>query len=658
MATAYSRREAMRRRRRAAAAKRDAKRQGRVNPSAGDLSGTVGRRGRGSRRGVNPRAGALGGGRPSTFRPRGSRGVSPKRGDLSGRAPKRKKRGGKVVSPKRGKLSGSAPRRMGSGTEGVQTRAGDLSGRGAPRMRKKGGKRPPKGGGWTSLAAKFEKLRDRLRRGGNVSYNQYAGAAGGSTKKTARKYKQDKAAGRGRGAGRSPGSRGGRGKGKGRGSSDSTAEEKLDYDTIEPRYITAQNIAPLDVNPLWAAARNAVSTQEKLADDNRKASMEDLERFKDWISKEQQKAQETLQERHGVSRAEAEEASTAAEQSLLSMVEAASKAMGGNSDLMDSAGITSAMERAAALDAGSAGEKLANATSQQAATDRMDVERQANQKQYDEILERINTTYQNEKAFAALQRNAVEGQAAGAQYGASAAAEAANAAERRHVRDVNREEYRYAQDFNFRSKQAAREAKAEAAMQKFLNDYKLAELGVQQQDANTRRINAQSTRIKTRAEAKMAKLRLQLDRQVQQGKMTNAARDRKLRQQIARMNVTQKEKDRITRIALAGGSGSGGTKAAQKELRSWFNTTVPNAYGEEFGRLGGSDKLQVAHQAIDVLSTFPNLTPSQALAMLRANVGPNIANDASVRRALNAAFRSKSARKPGDQWGGVSRFFK
>lgn len=163
----------------------------------------------------------------------------------------------------------------------------------------------------------------------------------------------------------------------------------------------------------------------------------------------------------------------------------------------------------------------------------------------------------------------------------------------------------------------------------FLQDYRRQQLGIEQTDAETRRLNAETQRQVAINNANYREQSLNLKAQIESGRLTLRQAELQWRKRIDKAKLKSADKDRALRIGLAqirlaesaDRRASTVTKGGVEYLRKFVNDRVA-AGGKRWNEADDGYRYNTTRAAITALKAqYPNLTATQATQILAAQFG-------------------------------------
>lgn len=371
--------------------------------------------------------------------------------------------------------------------------------------------------------------------------------------------------------------------------------------------IEFEEFKPMNIRKMYVPAAREILRQRRMADARKQAQDADYQRFNDWFRGERERATQILTDTHGKTTAAADAAGQRSQDQFKEYVQAASKAIGGNAQLMQDAGINATMAQQAERDRQSQAEVEANRKGENAQTERMDDERriaEAAARQWIETNAAQHNTTQNQlnEQSSALQSEMAQ----------------AEAAEKQRV-----------QTLNLQARQAAQQAAIDRQLADFTNNYQLAKLGLEADKVNIDAdIRRESNDIK---------------RLVEQGKMNRARAERALTARFKKLGLASKEADRQVRIALGSAKNSGQLKTDMRDAVRDVIDTLPATMGKEFKDLGyeggPQSRAAAARLAVSaVMDANPNASWPQVKNAIAAFMGTSLASDTRVRQYYQQTY--------------------
>lgn len=345
----------------------------------------------------------------------------------------------------------------------------------------------------------------------------------------------------------------------------------------------------LGTSSLFDSARRSLQAERDRQAALREARLRDLEKFDAYIQQARQQANSTLQQQFAAS---AQQAQTSRDQFANRAAELAQQASAqvGGTAIQNAAGIGATNQaygfRAQADGVSTASNAFNSANLMQRNTERQNEDFARSAALRGELDLRYN------KTLADLDRQG---------------------------RDLELQEIKA----TIEQKNADRQYELDRQAAEFLQSYRQGQLGVEQFNAETRRIEITNA-------ATLQQAKLQLEQQVAAGNLTAKQANLELRRAIAQSDLTEKQKDRAMKLRIAkiraGGAAGNPNKDATTFLGNWVkNRLASQGNGATWDQTGDPFKASTVRGSIAALKLqYPGMTQSQAAAALTSHFGARL----------------------------------
>ena len=341
------------------------------------------------------------------------------------------------------------------------------------------------------------------------------------------------------------------------------------------------------IKDMFGAARRTLDAEAQKMEAIRQARIADLAKFDEYMKQAREKANGTLQSQFAASAADAASARTAADARVNSLIEQA-KGIVQNPDAQAQSGMT-AGEQSFGFQQQADGYRSAATAFNQSNLMQRNVERQ--NEDFARSQDMRSSTENNYNRFLD------------------------NLRKERVGLDTEEAKARITQANADRQYALDREAGD------FLKDYRQQQLGIEATKAET-------DRIKVINQANLQRESLKLKAAVEQGRLTLREAEIQARERIAASNVSQKEKDRRTRVAIArirsgGATASNPAKGAQAGMQKYINEMLAGTYGgKKFTEIDDHGRSNIVRGAVVRLATEnPGINARQAWTLMNSVFG-------------------------------------
>lgn len=343
---------------------------------------------------------------------------------------------------------------------------------------------------------------------------------------------------------------------------------------------------------LYDAARRNLQADRDRADAVRQQRVADMAKFDEFMRQAREASNSTLQQQFAASATQAQQTQSDVAARVSALADQLKGQVGGSADVAKAAGITATNQAYGFRAQADAASSAANAFNQSNLMQR-NVERQnedfarsadmraTNNQRYDQFLANLDKQGRNidlEEAKAKITQ--------------------ANA-DRQYELD----------------KQSA----------DFLNQYKSAQLGIAQTNAETSRINAQTKQYQIKNQASLNNRKLALQQQVAAGNLTLKQANLQLRREIAASNLSESQKNRAMKLKIANGTAANAMKDSPTWLQKFVTTRMTQNGVTNFNAGGDPFRAATVRGAIDAMAAqYPNMTQTQATQLLASQFGTEL----------------------------------